>query len=35
MTTLAIAIPAAATVALGVVPGPLLNLAQDAATFIR
>jgi NADH-quinone oxidoreductase subunit N len=35
MTTLAIAIPAAATVALGIVPGPLLNLAQDAATFIR
>jgi NADH-quinone oxidoreductase subunit N len=34
-TTLAIAISAAATVALGLVPGPLIDLAQNAAEFIR
>lgn len=34
-TTLSIAIAAAATVALGVVPGPVLDLAQEAATFVR
>ena len=34
-TTLAIAVTATATVALGVVPGPLLDLAQEAASFIR
>ncbi|MFL6288873.1 MAG: NADH-quinone oxidoreductase subunit NuoN [Actinomycetes bacterium] len=35
LTTLTIAIAAAVTVALGVVPGPVLDLAQDAATFVR
>jgi NADH-quinone oxidoreductase subunit N len=34
-TTLTIAISAAATVALGLVPGPLIDLAQNAAEFIR
>jgi NADH-quinone oxidoreductase subunit N len=34
-TTMAIAIAAAATVALGIVPGPLIDLAQEAAAFVR
>jgi NADH-quinone oxidoreductase subunit N len=34
-TTLAIAVCAAATVALGVVPGPVIDLAQEAAAFVR
>ena len=34
-TTLTLAVCAAATVALGVVPGPVIDLAQEAATFIR
>ena len=35
LTTLTIAIAAAVTVALGVVPGPVLDLAQEAAAFVR
>ena len=34
-TTMTIAICAAATIALGLIPGPVIDLAQDAATFIR
>ncbi len=34
-TTLAIAIAAAATIALGVVPGPVIDLVQEAAAFVR
>jgi NADH-quinone oxidoreductase subunit N len=35
LTTLAIAITAAATVAMGLVPGPVIDLAQEAAAFVR
>lgn len=35
MTTVVIAAAAAATVILGVVPGPVLDLAQHAGTFVR
>ncbi len=35
LTTLSIAVCAAATVALGVVPGPVIDLAQEAAAFVR
>jgi NADH-quinone oxidoreductase subunit N len=35
LTTVGIAIGAAVTLALGVLPGPLLDLANDAAIFIR
>ena len=35
VTTVVIAIAAAATVVLGVVPGPLLDLAQHAGAFVR
>lgn len=35
LPALAIAVCAAATVALGVVPGPVIDLAQEAATFVR
>jgi NADH-quinone oxidoreductase subunit N len=35
LTTLTIAVAATATVALGVVPGPVLDLAQKAAAFVR
>jgi NADH-quinone oxidoreductase subunit N len=35
LTATAIAVSAAATVALGVLPGPLLDLAQSAGQFIR
>ena len=34
-TTLTIAIMAAVTIVLGIVPGPLIDLAQEAAVFIR
>ena len=34
-TTLTLAVCAAGTVALGVIPGPVIDLAQEAATFIR
>lgn len=34
-TTLAIAITAAATIALGVIPGPVIDLVQEAAAFVR
>lgn len=34
-TTLTVTISAAATVALGIVPGPLIDLAQTAAEFVR
>jgi NADH-quinone oxidoreductase subunit N len=34
-TTLTVAIAAAATIALGIVPGPVLDLAQEAASFVR
>jgi NADH-quinone oxidoreductase subunit N len=34
-TTLAIAIAAAATIAMGVVPGPVIDLVQEAAAFVR
>ncbi len=35
LTTLAIAITAAATLAMGLVPGPVIDLAQEAAAFVR
>ncbi|MGA8851302.1 MAG: NADH-quinone oxidoreductase subunit NuoN [Aeromicrobium sp.] len=35
LTTVVIAMTAAATVVLGVVPGPLLDLAQHAGAFVR
>ena len=35
LTTVAIAVGLAATVALGIVPGPVLDLAADAGAFIR
>ena len=35
MTTVVIAAAAAATVILGIVPGPVLDLAQHAGTFVR
>jgi NADH-quinone oxidoreductase subunit N len=35
LTTVAIAVGLAVTVALGIVPGPVLDLAADAGTFIR
>ena len=35
LTALAIGVAAAATVALGVLPGPVLDLAQSAGQFIR
>lgn len=35
LTVAGITLGAAVTLALGVLPGPLLDLAQDAATFIR
>ncbi|MGB9013523.1 MAG: NADH-quinone oxidoreductase subunit N, partial [Aeromicrobium sp.] len=35
LTTVVIAMAAAATVVLGVVPGPLLDLAQHAGAFVR
>ncbi|MCZ3388452.1 MAG: NADH-quinone oxidoreductase subunit NuoN [Actinomycetia bacterium] len=35
LTTLSIAVCAAATVALGVFPGPVIDLAEQAASFIR
>jgi NADH-quinone oxidoreductase subunit N len=34
-TTLTLAVCAAGTVALGVIPGPVIDLAQEAATFVR
>lgn len=34
-TTLAVAVCAAATVVLGTFPGPLIDLAQEAAAFVR
>ena len=34
-TTLAIATSAAATIALGIVPGPVIDLVQEAAAFVR
>ena len=34
-TTLTVAVAAAATIVLGIVPGPLIDLAQEAAAFIR
>ncbi|MBD0292841.1 MAG: NADH-quinone oxidoreductase subunit NuoN [Jiangellaceae bacterium] len=34
-TTVGIAVGVAATVALGILPGPVLDLAQQAATFVR
>ncbi|MEO8105913.1 MAG: NADH-quinone oxidoreductase subunit NuoN [Actinomycetes bacterium] len=33
--TLTLAVCAAGTIALGVVPGPVIDLAQEAATFVR
>jgi NADH-quinone oxidoreductase subunit N len=35
LSALAIGVAAAATVALGVLPGPVLDLAQSAGQFIR
>ena len=35
MTLLAVGVAVVATVALGVFPGPLLDLAQQAGEFIR
>ena len=35
LTTVAIAVGLAATVVLGIVPGPVLDLAADAGAFIR
>jgi len=34
-TSLTLAVCAAGTIALGVIPGPVIDLAQEAATFIR
>jgi NADH-quinone oxidoreductase subunit N len=34
-TSAAVAVGVLATLALGVFPGPVLDLAQNAATFIR
>ncbi len=35
LTATAIGVSAAATLALGLVPGPVLDLAQNAGQFIR
>ena len=35
VTTVVIAAAAAATAILGIVPGPVLDLAQHAGTFVR
>jgi NADH-quinone oxidoreductase subunit N len=35
LSSSAIAVAAAATVALGILPGPVLDLAQSAGQFIR
>jgi NADH-quinone oxidoreductase subunit N len=35
LTTVTIAVGLAATVVLGILPGPVLDLAADAGTFIR
>jgi NADH-quinone oxidoreductase subunit N len=34
-TTIAVAVAVGVTIALGVIPGPVLDLADEAATFLR
>jgi NADH-quinone oxidoreductase subunit N len=35
LTTVSIAVALAATIVLGILPGPLLDLAEAAGTFVR